>query len=333
MKFSVGLGLTNECNLDCPHCYRDTNGVQRLSLTDVQSVLASVPVSSVNLGYGENGLHPEIVPIVEWLAQQECKLTFTSNSYTVNVLSDELLQKFQDVELSLDFPDAAQQDMWRGEGNFADVAQALRRLRGLGVDVTVLAVMMRTNYRQLVELGEWAFAAGARFRVNVYQAAKTDLFALTYDEYWEGFRRLLDRFSLVSTTEPVLAAALGLEDFAGCGCGRVTLRVMPDGAIAPCTYWPTRDTHIAELPALGERVLDTPAYQASRQLPAACQSCRFAAVCHGGCAGRRALSGDLGEPDHYCMLLRGERWERPVRRAPGRDMPKSRSACTTIFAP
>ena len=38
MVFSVGLGLTNECNLRCPHCYRPDTVVQRLTLRDVQQV-------------------------------------------------------------------------------------------------------------------------------------------------------------------------------------------------------------------------------------------------------------------------------------------------------
>lgn len=333
MVYSLGLGLTNECNLNCPHCYRDVNGIRRLSLDDVQRVFRSIPVGSVNLGYGENGLHPDFTAIVEWLSQQPCKLTFTSNSYTVNVLPDHLLQQFQDVELSLDFPDPERQDGWRGGGNFQAVLDAIRRCRRLGVDVTILAVMMRTNYTDLVEIGRLAFAEGTRFRVNVYQAARTDFFALTYAEYWEGFRRLLSEFALVTTTEPVLAAALGIAEFKGCGCGRVTVRVMPDGSVLPCTYWPEADSTLDDLERLGAGILETPHYQASRRLPAACRDCPHALSCGGGCAGRRALSGALGQPDHYCMIARGERWTAPVRRVIQRDLPKSRSACTTIFAP
>src|SRR6266852_4477558 len=57
MAFSVGMGLTNECNLRCAHCYRPDMVVDRLSLQDVQSVCEAIPVKSMNLGVGENGLH------------------------------------------------------------------------------------------------------------------------------------------------------------------------------------------------------------------------------------------------------------------------------------
>ena len=55
MAFSVGVGLTNECNLRCAHCYRPDMVVDRLSLSDVQAVCASIPIKSVNLGVGRTG--------------------------------------------------------------------------------------------------------------------------------------------------------------------------------------------------------------------------------------------------------------------------------------
>lgn len=39
---SLGLGLTNECNLACSFCYRDPNRVDRLTLDQVKQYLARV---------------------------------------------------------------------------------------------------------------------------------------------------------------------------------------------------------------------------------------------------------------------------------------------------
>ncbi|MGH7433872.1 MAG: radical SAM/SPASM domain-containing protein, partial [Candidatus Methylomirabilales bacterium] len=65
MGFSVGIGLTNECNLRCPHCYRPDMVIDRLTLQDVRRVCDSIPVRSMNLGVGENGLHPQYHAILE----------------------------------------------------------------------------------------------------------------------------------------------------------------------------------------------------------------------------------------------------------------------------
>jgi hypothetical protein len=53
---AIGLGLTSECNLACSFCYGDPARVDRLSLEQVRSAMASLPVPSVNLGTGENGI-------------------------------------------------------------------------------------------------------------------------------------------------------------------------------------------------------------------------------------------------------------------------------------
>jgi len=62
--FALGLGLTNECNLACSFCYRDPARTDRLSLEQVRSVMESLRVRSVNLGTGENGMHPEFREIL-----------------------------------------------------------------------------------------------------------------------------------------------------------------------------------------------------------------------------------------------------------------------------
>ena len=61
---SLGLGLTNECNLACSFCYRDPASTDRLSLDQVKSVMERLPIRSVNLGTGENGMHPEFKAIL-----------------------------------------------------------------------------------------------------------------------------------------------------------------------------------------------------------------------------------------------------------------------------
>ena len=70
MPVAVGIGLTNECNLACPHCYRPTLTRQRLSLPQVETILDNLEVGSVNLGVGENGVHPEYQGDAEALPRQ-----------------------------------------------------------------------------------------------------------------------------------------------------------------------------------------------------------------------------------------------------------------------
>src|ERR1700683_1244715 len=110
---SLGLGLTNECNLSCAFCYRDPTRTDRLSLDQVKSVMERLPIRSVNLGTGENGMHPEFQAILAYLRTQPVKLTITSNGHSVAVLEDNELRTFHDIEFSLDYPTQAEQDAQR----------------------------------------------------------------------------------------------------------------------------------------------------------------------------------------------------------------------------
>ncbi len=334
MSLSLGVGLTNACDLACAHCYRETERIDQLSLEQVTSACECLPVRSVNLGTGENGLHPHYPEIVRALAARGVKLSLTSNGYTIERSSDETLRAFREVEVSIDFPTETEQDAFRGRGNWKRVMAAIERAQGLGVTVTVLTVMMKTNFRRLPEIAKVAFTASANYRVNVYQPVKTDAFTLTYEEFWDGFRRLLAAARLVSTTEPILNAMLGAPFKNGSGCGRQTVRITPKGDIVPCVYWKKSDLRLEDLPAQGvDGVLASPQFARVRLVPEVCRSCPFVATCHGGCAGRRELAGSVELADPYCPLVRGVKVDLEWAPAAERELLKTGSACTTVLGP
>src|ERR1700752_3091798 len=150
--FALGLGLTNECNLACSFCYRDPARTDRLSLEQVRSVMESLPIRSVNLGTGENGMHPQFREILGYLRALPVQLTITSNGHSAAVLTDDELRAFHDIEFSLDYPTEAEQDGQRGSGNWALIHEQAQRCRSLGVAVTIIAVMMKSNYLRLADV-------------------------------------------------------------------------------------------------------------------------------------------------------------------------------------
>ena len=326
---SLGLGLTNECNLSCAFCYRDPARADRLSLAQVKSVMESLPVRSVNLGTGENGMHPEFKAILAYLRAQPVKLTITSNGHSAAVLEDSDLRAFHDVEFSLDYPTQAEQDAQRRAGNWELIHQQADRCVRLGVPVTIVAVMMKSNYLRLADVARVAKLFNAPLRVNVYQSVRSDLYALTYEQYWQGFRKLFESTDVIAIGEPLVRAMAGLPPIQG-GCGVSTVRVTPRATTQPCVYWPGSGEPLSELLAAGSKILDSVPFEQARALPEACQTCEFREPCHGGCAGRRRLQGALSHPDFYCPIVRGQRPQLTIRMATNRDLPKFGSSCTTV---
>jgi radical SAM protein with 4Fe4S-binding SPASM domain len=327
--FALGLGLTNECNLACAFCYRDASRVDRLTLEQVRAVMARLPVRSVNLGTGENGLHPEFLPILGYLRMQPIKLTMTTNGFSVASIADAELAAFRDIEFSLDYPSEAEQDEQRGPGNWRLIHEQAARCRRLGVPVTFIAVMMRSNFDRLADIAALAKSYDAPLRINVYQAVRTDAFALTYEQYWTGFERLFEATDVIAIGEPLVRAMAGLPPRRG-GCGVATVRVTPRATVQPCVYWPGGGAPLDVLLDAGVDVVATEPFADARSVPEACGACPHLAACGGGCAGRRRLMGALGEPDSYCPIMRGEQRRLVIRQAAAREMPKLESACTTI---
>ena len=326
---ALGLGLTNECDLSCAFCYRDPTRTDRLSLDQVKSVMERLPVHSVNLGTGENGMHPDFKAILAYLREKHVKLTITSNGHSVAVLEDDELCAFHDIEFSLDYPTQAEQDAQRGKGNWDLIHRQAERCVRLGVPVTMIAVMMKANYLRLAAVARVAKQFDAPLRVNVYQSVRSDIYALSYSEYWEGFRRLFAETDVIAIGEPLVRAMAGLPPMRT-GCGLSSVRVTPRATTQPCVYWPGAGEPLADLISMGLDILDSAPFEQARTLPEACQPCEFRDSCHGGCAGRRRLQGALLQPDCYCPIIRGERPRLEIRMAAARDLPKVSSSCTTV---
>ena len=229
--------------------------------------------------------------------------------------------------MSIDYPSQAQQDGLRGGGNWALVHQAIRRCQQHAVPVSILATLMCTNYDQMDAMARLAQGLGVTLRVNVYQAVKTDSFRLTYEQFWEGYRRLFSAARVVSCSESIVRAAMGLADVAS-PCGRNSIRFNMRGQIIPCVYWPlsTKPLTISDLAERGDGVRDHLFFQQAVAPAHDAVDC----ACQGGCASRRALDGNLQGHDEYCPWARGETLDLAWEAAPDMNLVRGRNVCTTI---
>jgi MoaA/NifB/PqqE/SkfB family radical SAM enzyme len=127
--------------------------VDRLTLDQVKEIASCPPLRSINLGTGENGMHPEFLAILDFLRTQPVKLTITSNGHSIATLDDEHVRSFHDVEFSLDYPTEHEQDSQRGSGNWELIHEQAERCTCLGVPVTIISVMMKSNYSETCRSG------------------------------------------------------------------------------------------------------------------------------------------------------------------------------------
>jgi radical SAM protein with 4Fe4S-binding SPASM domain len=342
MQVSIGIGITNDCDLDCAHCYRPQDRIYQLDLDEIRAICETLDVASFNMGTGESWLHPQFPDIVEYLAGRGIKMSMASNGHSLTDMPASLLSRFHDVEVSVDFATPQGQDAFRGAGNWDCVMAAIERCHAHDVEVTILATLMNTNYDQMDGLVAVAGDAGANLRVNVYQPVGQNDFLLSYEQFWEAFQRLFSAGRLLSTSEPIVNAMLGLDSLVGSPCGRQSIRFTPRRLITPCVYWPQPDLTLDDLPGLtAEKILASEQFEQARRVPDACRDCPHVASCGGGCASRRVLLGDpsmgsghgLNQPDVYCPLVRGKTVDLSFTPAPNKDLPRGSNVCTTIIIP
>lgn len=327
---SLGMGLTTNCNLHCAHCYRDQERIHNLTLADVQDVCESLEIGSIGFGTGENGLNPEYFQIIEYLRGRDIKMTLASNGYTLSITPDEELKYFGDVEFSVDFPDPARQDRFRGQGNWKTVMAGIERCRRLGIRVSILAVLMDLNYRDLGRIARLAASFESNFRVNVYQPMYTEEFLPDFEQYWEAFRILFDQSEIISVTEPLVNTFIGGNSLKGTPCGGRSMRVAPDRKLKACVYWPQSDLTIDDLVKEKEAVFESADFRQTRFTPQFCMTCEHVKNCGGGCAARRKLRGRFETPDEYCPIYRGKTVALAGRISTAAKPLRTGSICTTI---
>lgn len=327
---SLGIGLTSNCNLHCAHCYRDQEQIYNLTLADVQKVCESLEISSIGFGTGENGLNPEYFEIIEYLHNQGIKLTLASNGYTLSITSDDMLKYFGDVEFSIDFPDRSRQDRFRGEGNWKTIVEGIERCRRLGIRVSILAVLMNLNYKDLGKIAGLAASFDSDFRVNAYQPMYTEKFMPSFHQYWEAYKILFDQSEIISVTEPLVNTFSGLNGLEGTPCGGKSMRMTPDRKLKACVYWPESDLSIDDLAEKKGAIFKSPLFKQTHRTPQFCMNCEHVRNCGGGCASRRKLRRRFEEPDEYCPIYRGKTIELKGQQSSVAKPLRTGSICTTI---
>ena len=327
---SLGIGLTSNCNLNCAHCYRDQAQIYDLTLADVRKICENLDISSIGFGTGENGLNPEYFQILDYLHSRNVKMTLASNGYTLSITPDEELKYFTDVEFSVDFPDQRRQNEFRGEGNWQTIMQGIERCRRLGIRVSILAVLMNLNFKDLGKIARMAASYDSNFRVNAYQPMYTEEFMPNFEQYWEAYRILFDQSEIISITEPLVNSFSGANGLKGSPCGGRSMRVTPDRKIKACVYWPESDLTIDDLAEKNEAIFDTPLFRQTRLTPEFCLNCEHVQNCGGGCAARRKLRGRLEFPDEYCPIYQGKTIQLTGSSSSTAKPLRTGSICTTI---
>ena len=255
-----GWSLGTTCPFSCRHCYtaasRQKSG--ELTVEHINAVIdtfVALGVESVVLGGNEpiyaGGADPRssLLPLIitELLAEGIKPILITSglSARFLEMYSPDLFPLLAAVVLSLDSPVEDDHNASRGAPLFQIAKRARDTCHEAGVPTLICVTPMKANFtvETLTGFVNLAEDWGSLLRMNTYKSSGglADPQAVTLEQYWDGYRYLVENCTTMLVDEPPLFPWFGRE--AGPNCGNSSIRVgfpTKDGdiPITPCQYRP-----------------------------------------------------------------------------------------------
>ena len=311
---SLGLQVTNACNLHCTHCYTEGSHSVKKELTTQEifriiDEVSELPHVGIRIGGGEPTLRPDFGDIIRYAPHGRLTVLTNATQLDAQKLTD-LERSGVGVQVSLDGPDLASHECVRGPSTFHATVHSIKSLveRLSGERVTVSMCPMKHNFHllrpfvdfvlglgvkhlhfpNLVRLGRAAEAwEELRLTENEMSSFYEDLYALARgggvvgDALLEGLNVLIGRLFNYPTP-------MGTT----CPVGE-SLNIGPDGSIYPCTALSdprfllgnVKDTRLSDVPKLSE--CETLREMSRRRVNeiTECRSCDWRHYCGAGCMG------------------------------------------------
>ncbi|WP_404953011.1 radical SAM protein [Streptomyces sp. 147326] len=289
------LHLTRSCQLECVHCYADSSPrVDRSNELPTSRWMRFVRDFAAQGGErvlftgGEALLHDGCLELMGNARDLGLHVTLFSNGIQVPRLADEIHAKVDQVQISLDGPDAGSNDVVRGKNTFNHVIRALDALAERGTETRVGMTIVPSAWAEWVEKFD-------RIRER-YAGAPSVSFRLSYGVMAYGRGVEVDNTEIAPKHEvdAFLNAVNGdsppqiTRHTSGCGYGEQIV-VAPDGSVHPCHLLDGAVCHLDDM-ALTDitRLLAGLARQVDVDHVEGCRTCEIRYLCGGSC---RVLAG------------------------------------------
>lgn len=327
----VSWTTTNQCNLDCPHCYRDAGDTLEGELTTSQAktMLEQISATMEEVGRGpkimvfsggEPLLRKDIYELVEHAAKQGMRPVFGTNG---TLLTRDVVKRLQDVGaagmgISLDSIDPDRHNEFRGmPDGYQKTLDGMRNCKEAGLRFQVHTTVMDWNYEEIEQITDLTVEMGGEahhifFLVPTGRAAFLAKGIMNAKKYEEILDRIMERqkdvpIELKPTCAPQFMRiadqkGLKMRFSRGCIAGISYCLVGPLGDVQPCAYMDMSLGNVKE-----ESFVDiwrnSPVFEKLRTMEYSgkCGICEYKDTC-GGCRARTAYyhKGDYMASEPWC---------------------------------
>jgi len=342
----VAWELTRSCNLLCAHCRASANGINssgELTTDECYRVIDEIAQIAARpiliLTGGEPLMRPDFFEIAAYAARKGLRVVVGSNG---TMLSHEVAHRLKNipvarVSVSLDFPNAAEQDKFRGmPGAFQEAMDGIKHIREAGMEVQVNSTITKLNVHHLADLLTLARETGAVsfhpfMLVPTGRGKNLESFVLSSEEHEKTLNWFYDRqlemggsmfcrpvdaphYFRISRQrqkqgdpKPVLTQSHHGHPIdaltRGCLAGTGFCFISHKGRVQGCGYLDVSAGNIREQ-SFGEIWHNSPLFRNLRDLSLVkgkCGACEYKRIC-GGCRARAyEATGDYLKEEPYCI--------------------------------
>lgn len=322
----VSWNTTNQCNMSCPHCYRDAGEQVTGELTTAEgkkliSQIAEAGFKIMIFSGGEPLLRPDIFELTEHAAATGLRPVFGTNGTLITADCANQLKAAgtQAMGISLDSLNPEKHNRFRGLSHaWEDTVKAMGECRAAGLAFQLHTTVMEWNYNEITEITDFAREQGAIahhvfFLVPTGRAKEIEAESVAPVDYERLLRRLMDKqqregFEIKPTCAPQfvrIAQQMGINTRfqRGCLAGLAYCIISPNGLVQPCAYLDivAGDVRQQDFATIWKQ---SPVFTVLRtqQYEGKCGQCDYKATC-AGCRARAAYyhNGNYMAEDSWCL--------------------------------
>ncbi len=323
----VGIEITRQCNLTCPHCY---TAATRKSLAEFTTEeyralideLAALGATTIGWTGGEPLLRHDLVDLIEYANGKGIRSGITTNGVLLDYTVAERLKaaNVKIVQISLDGSTPEKNEKMRrtDASSFAKIISGIHFCREFGIRVNIAMVLGRETLPDAPAMLEFAKREGiaaVRFCGFVPQGRGKGKLVKDHLNFNGNLHRLREFVASavdLDTPRPIFDPAVGPlpPDFSfhECLAGVSTMYITCVGDVYPCTSLLNERFKIGNVRqrAISDiwddpRMTEIANYDRS-QITGHCRDCTDFANCGGGCRGITfAHTGDLNASFPVCL--------------------------------
>ena len=253
----IGIDITQNCNLSCEHCYKDS-GVSlggELSTQEIFKIIdeaSEVGIFCFYISGGEATCRPDLFKIINYAHSKGINSLLTTNGVYGKEMWDKIISaNLLRVQVSLDGPESIH-DSIRGKGNFVKSVESIKYLNANKVSIRISCHLCEVNKESILEMVKLANSLGVGIKFSTIrpigrQQNNSKLKMLSNLEFYKTVKKVLELkrgfpdIQITCDFDKLVAKELLLPLPTGgnnrCLAAEKTITIDSYGNIYPCSFF------------------------------------------------------------------------------------------------